>query len=384
MQRQILEGLLACFIVLVGTSRAQGPSVESPAPVYELVKNYTGQGFFDSFDFFSGTDLSSGFVQYQDLESANATGLAGFAESDDWEDVIYLGVDYQNITLGGRPATRLEGRDLFNHSLWVADIKHMPGGICGVWPAYWLLGEGEAWPAAGEIDIIEGINEQTNNLMVLHTNNAVSVANLTTTPGSTSAAKRDTQNQMTGTFTSLDCNPGVGCVVSSSWNSYGPGYNAEGGGVVVTEFTGEAIKIWNFPRNSIPQDLIDGNPDPTAAVNGSLSWGAPEASFVNDNASTSFDDHFFNLKIIFNIDFCGPWLDPLWNSSGCASLAPTCEQYVANHPSAFEDAYWAIGGVQIYQPVSSNSSSTPAETNSTSASVERTAPRRHLRDIKPY
>jgi hypothetical protein len=47
--------------------------------------------------------------------------------------------------------------------------------ICGVWPAFWTVGMPPDWPAHGEIDIIENINEQTVNQETLHTNSGCNI-----------------------------------------------------------------------------------------------------------------------------------------------------------------------------------------------------------------
>ena len=61
------------------------------------------------------------------------------------------------------------------------------------------------------------------------------------------------------------------------------------------------------------------------------------------------DDHFKNLKIVFDTTFCGDWAGNTWNESSCASLAPTCEEYVAKNPQAFKDSYWAVNTLQVFQ-----------------------------------
>ena len=47
-----------------------------------------------------------------------------------------MGVDYKNVASGrGRPSVRIETKKSYQHGLFVIDIAHMSGGICGTWPA---------------------------------------------------------------------------------------------------------------------------------------------------------------------------------------------------------------------------------------------------------
>lgn len=42
------------------------------------------------------------------------------------------------------------------------------------------------------------------------------------------------------------------------------------------------------------------------------------------------------------------WAGNVWGSSGCASLASSCNAYVAGNPGAFGPAYWSINSVKTY------------------------------------
>jgi beta-glucanase (GH16 family) len=53
---------------------------------------------------------------------------------------------------------RLTSKNSYTHGLVILDLAHMPGGVCGTWPAFWMVGPN--WPNSGEIDIIEGVNSQ--------------------------------------------------------------------------------------------------------------------------------------------------------------------------------------------------------------------------------
>ena len=305
-----------------------------------MAENYTGPDFFDHFDFFSDPDPTHGFQKYQDMDSANQTGLAGFVANKDAPNSIYLGVDATAVGQNGRPSTRIQSIDRFNHSLHIADIKHMPGGVCGTWPAYWLTGYN--WPYGGEIDIMEGINLQSTNKMVLHTKAHLLMAN-TSDP---SVAPNGMHAQ--GTMDFLDCSSDVegnpGCGASGANGSYGTEFNNNGGGVLVTEYTPEYISIWNFGRNEVPNDTFTGTPNPTT-------WRDPDAHFMTADG-TLLTDHFTDLQIVLNIALCGDWTNGQWATSECAALAPTCQDYVANNPAAFLNSFWLLGGIQVYEPVS--------------------------------
>jgi hypothetical protein len=66
--------------------------------------------------------------------------------------------------------------------------------------------------------------------------------------------------------------------------------------VYATEWTSTSIKIWHFPRNSIPQDIANKKPDPST-------WGAPQAIFGDSGnpASCDIGASFYNMSIVLNI-----------------------------------------------------------------------------------
>ena len=113
---------------------------------YVLEDDYTANGnFFDQFDFFNGSDPTHGYVDYVDRDYAEYAGLIGNNYGK-----IYIGVDHTNVVgKGGRPAVRIESTKTYDSGLIVIDIEHMPGGICGTWPAFWMFGPN--WPKNGEI-----------------------------------------------------------------------------------------------------------------------------------------------------------------------------------------------------------------------------------------
>lgn len=113
---------------------------------YVLEDDYTANGnFFDQFQFFNGSDPTHGFVDYVERDYAESAGLI----KNDYGKV-YMGVDHTGIASNsGRPAVRIESTKTYDSGLVVIDIEHMPGGICGTWPAFWMFGPN--WPKNGEI-----------------------------------------------------------------------------------------------------------------------------------------------------------------------------------------------------------------------------------------
>ena len=145
---------------------------------------------------------------------------------------------------------------------------------------------GPDWPDDGEIDIIEGVNTNTNNAMTLHTSDGCTI---------------DDDADYTGTLTTDNCyvdaagqSDNAGCdIQDSSDDSYGTGFNDVGGGVFATEWTSDYIQIWFFAAGSVPSDITDGAPDPTG-------WGEPSAQFEGDCDIT---EHFVDLQIV-SITIC--------------------------------------------------------------------------------
>lgn len=140
---------------------------------------------------------------------------------------------------------------------------------------------GPDWPKGGEIDILEGVNEQTQNALTLHTNAGCAITN---------------NGGFLGALNTPNCDgnaPGqannAGCqIAASATNTYGAGFNANGGGVYATEWTSSAISIYFFPRGSIPSDISSGNPNPS-------SWGKPLAQF---QGGCDIDSHFKDQQIV--------------------------------------------------------------------------------------
>ncbi|KAI1779602.1 glycoside hydrolase family 16 protein [Hypoxylon cercidicola] len=329
---------------------------------YSLATHYGGQGLLDSFSFFTGIDPNNGFVDYQSKENAIANNLVSV---DNEYGSVRLGVDSSTTYLTndtGRPSVRLTSQDSFTHGLFIADIYHMPASTCGIWPAFWAFNNqdnGTNWPEGGEIEIIEGANTVQRNLYSAHT----------------TAGCQAPDSGFSGEQRSLDSSKSpenLGCNYASptaDTTSYGDAFNAEGGGVYALEWDSEALKIWHFSRSTIPDNIVyshSESPDPST-------WGPPQAVF--GGSSCDADTYFFNMSLVFNINFCGDYAGNLWGKADqCNQLASTCEEFVAGNPSSFSEAYWDINFIDVYQfgPLT-NTTIPPLSPNTTSSTTTTTS-----------
>lgn len=236
---------------------------------------------------------------------------------------------------------RIQSQFSFNGGLVILDSVHMPTG-CGTWPAFWT--NGPTWPVTGEIDIVEGVNDYTNNQATTHTDNGC------TLPTSNSSALGITGSIVGGTnCAALETNnEGCGFLASQS-NSFGAAFNSNGGGVHAMQWDDDGISVYFFPRNAIPSDISGGNPVPE-------SWGLPMAKWP---ASTCNPSQFFqDQAVVFDTTLCGDLGNAVWATAGSPGQAQscaqrtgvsTCEDFVRANGAALEQAYWEVKSVDIYQ-----------------------------------
>ncbi|KAI4160379.1 MAG: hypothetical protein LQ342_005790 [Letrouitia transgressa] len=298
-----------------------GGLVQLGLAAYSVKDDYSGDKFFDMFSFNTFDDPTHGYVNYVDKATAEAADLFNVSNG-----VATFGVDHTNVASGrGRTSIRLTSNTQYTHGLIIVDLAHMPGSICGSWPAFWMTGPN--WPNSGEIDIIEGVNSASSNQMTMHTSAGCSLAN-------------------------SDCQGNLGCSVKTNLQkTYGTDFNSNGGGVYATEWTSNSINIWFFGHGRYPPDVLGPNPNPG-------SWGNPTASFVG-GSGCDIDQHFINNNIVFDTTFCGDWAGEVFSQdSTCSAVASSCQDYVQNHPEAFAESYWAVNSLKVYtddgSPVQNN------------------------------
>ena len=79
---------------------------------------------------------------------------------------VFMRVDTTPTVSGNRRSVRITTQYSYTGGLVLLDAVHMPTG-CGTWPAFWS--NGPDWPTFGEIDIVEGVNDYSNNQATIHT-----------------------------------------------------------------------------------------------------------------------------------------------------------------------------------------------------------------------
>ncbi|KAG2128599.1 glycoside hydrolase family 16 protein [Suillus clintonianus] len=282
--------------------------------------------------FVVGSDPTGGNVIYQSQSDAQSKGLAYVNYCD---NSLILAVDSTStVAAGGKRAScsvRIISKQSYNGGLFVFDASYMPVG-CSTWPSFWTVGPN--WPLAGEIDIVEGVNNQDTNQMTLHTgtNQTCIVENM-----------QSTANRYTGQILGTNCystgHHDSGCgIEDTDTRSFGYGFNnAEGGVFALLWDNSTGMSMWHFARADIPADLIAQTPKPST-------WGTPAGFWSSQTCDMS--TNFYDQKMIIDTTICGDWAGGnAYSRSGCPG---NCTDMVANATN-YVDAKWIINYVAVYQ-----------------------------------
>ncbi|KAF9533566.1 family 16 glycosyl hydrolase [Crepidotus variabilis] len=305
---------------------------------------YEGQTFFEyasiitlrhaalmfycsSFNFFSAPDPTDGFVNFVNASTAFSQGLAYVASNG---TVVMQADDFTTLPLGTyRDSVRITSIKTYTTGLFILDLNKAPWG-CAVWPAFWTVGPN--WPAAGEIDVLEGVHDNQHNQITWHTANGCFLDPNATYTG---MIVQDNGTNNTDCYAELDSNSG--CAVTEwSTASYGPYFEAQGGGVIAMKWDENSISVWSFYRAAIPLDITAGTPNPST-------WGPPSATLLN--ATCNIDQYFANHSIVFDITFCGDWAGNSYATSGCPG---TCDERLID-PANFVNATWSINSLRVFR-----------------------------------
>jgi hypothetical protein len=306
-----------------GSTCTKPPSSNS---TYKLADLYQGSNFFEGWNFFTGNDPTHGNVKFVSQKDAQSQGLA-VVHSDN-TTVISVD-DTTTVPKGGiRNSVRISSKKSYSSGLFIADFGAMPAG-CGIWPAWWSAGPN--WPMSGEVDIVEGINNQKSNQYTLHSGSSNGTCTLD------KSATEDFTSNVLGTQCQSSNGHNSGCGFSDpDPTSFGQGFNNVSGGIFAHLWNNQGIKMWHFARNKIPSDITAKKPNPA-------SWPTPAAAWSSKTCDIS--NHFFDHALTIDTTVCGDWAGDAYASSGCPG---TCSDLVAD-PKNFVDAKWKINYIAVYQ-----------------------------------
>ncbi|KAF7291851.1 hypothetical protein MIND_01210300 [Mycena indigotica] len=308
-----------------------GPSSEG----YKLTNKLEGQAFLDFFNYDSGTGDNNGVANYV---NGVKEGLAYTSNGK-----VILSVDTEE-KVSSRKSLRMVSKKTYNakdQNLFVFDIKSMPS-VCGTWPAVWFTGAN--WPYDGEIDVVEGVNAYNKNIYSVHTGSGCSVSD-----SAVKSMSKVTLLEATGFSCDATTDPGACGFSDNSAATFGPGFNAAGGGVFALQFDTDGIKMWFFQAGSVPGDITSQAPAPS-------SWGAPKMAI---SPSTCDPTKFFHdLMMVVDTNLGGTFTEGVWGVDGAGGQQTSCKKqtgvntaadFVLNHGSKFGDgAHWEINGFYIY------------------------------------
>lgn len=334
-------------------------STSSSSSGYKHIAEFAHPTFFDDFTLYDQGDPTLGSITYVNRETAKKKELLGWVwYEDEKKSNAFVSLDHFGIN-SHRDSVRLVSKQTFDvGTLTVIDVQHIPTGPA-LWPAVWFLApssEGE-WPGAGEMDIMEWVNDRTYNAMTLHTG-----------PG---CVVEKSPDSYLGELENINCNTGsnnipgaLGCSIAAPKNysvngkkmaTAGPEFNKQGGGVYVHEWAEDGIAVWLFPRGDLPADLEAGKPNPKT-------WKQkPLAKWTGKGCD--FAKAFKPQQLVINIDLCGQWAGQDfpggWNK---------CNDYVTNTPKAFDEAFFDFASIKMYSL--NEAKSEPASVDVDAAAVE--------------
>ncbi|KAF7325178.1 GH16 domain-containing protein [Mycena kentingensis (nom. inval.)] len=346
------------MILLLLAALATYPQT-SPAAYFPLY-DFSGSTFFDGFDFYGAIDNTTwGNVSYVTAEDAAAESLAYINTAGN----AILRVDntstvLNTFTVQYRKSVRLTSKAAFDvGTLFVVDALHMPFG-CSVWPSIWLNGvleEGQVWPQAGEMDLVEAINLMERNQMALH---------------SYEGCVQPQNVAQLGTTLKHDCNDTTasGCTVAETKaNSYGPGFNNAGGGAFALQFDVAGVFMWFWSRADIPHSILESSADQSTGMS-LTDWGPPSAAYPAGPGGCNITQFFPAQRLVLDITLCGLWAGiPEIYAEDCKG---SCfADQIAGNGSNYADAYFEIAFIRTWTVSPGVAASAAASSASSSASA---------------
>jgi len=273
------------LFALMGVIKAESP--KSWTLKTDLI---TGKPFGFDFIVDNSSDFSQGLTKNLDAIDAELHGLISRKD-----DAMYIGVDFENILptdmSTGRESINLRSRSPLYEGLYIFEIKHMPSAACGLWSVIRLVD-----------DTLMGFEIAPQSMTFL-----------ATTPSEQC-------------FISKDSSPPI--ITEVPYTSFESAFNNANGGTYAIEWKADVVSVWEWVRDDVPADVKNGtSPDPST-------WGPAWIQYKGNCQQ--------RLHIQIWTTFCAPWAQNDYYNSTCFRTAPICTHYVAQNPSAFQDAYVSI------------------------------------------
>ncbi|KAH8828333.1 glycoside hydrolase family 16 protein [Flagelloscypha sp. PMI_526] len=325
---------------------------------YALSNSYVGFDFFEGFKWETFDDPTHGRVNYIDQQTAKAQNLSWASD----HKFVMRADSYmvlEPVGPRGRDSVRITSHEYWGDSVIILNLSHMPEGW-GTWPAFWTLSKRGPWPAGGEashIDIIEGVNMNSDNLASLHT---TGLSNPALIPSilllrNTASCSMDVVRTQGGDAVSNDCdvavnhNQGCGTTFTNKPNSYGSSFNSNGGGWFALHRSEESgISIWFWANNldTAPSEI---RREDVPLIN-PKQWGEPDAFFPTSSQNCDYNDHFDDHQIIFDLTFCVRATGQAILTRNQEVPGADCVDFVNTQPQEFAEAYWEINSLRVYEP----------------------------------
>jgi len=281
--------------------------VQRPAasyPSYGKVWSAEGMSFFDNWNF-EWEDVNHGAAEYLLYPEAKS---AGVVEEYDNHAILRAGKASPKYQWK-RQSAKITTKKTWKYFLMAMKFTHVPYG-CGVWPALFTLAPGAAWPAGGEVDILEYVNDGPSQSS-FHTGEQCTLnQKATNVYGYEKDYNRMDYNCYTHYPKLLGCAPNKWVRSGQAW--------ANSPGVVAMEWTEDALKLFFIPEGSIPADLNSDAPRPDQ-------WEQWLFSYYPFKESGCSADVMQAQQIIMQIGFCGDWASKVWGDSGsCKGVVQGC------------------------------------------------------------
>jgi hypothetical protein len=127
--------------------------------------------------------------------------------------------------------------------------------------------------------------------------------------------------------------------------------------------------MWSFRQSDELLGALNADSPNTSAL------GQPTFSTAGGKGGCDIGSHFVeNQRIVINLDFCGvAGDDGYWPYTGTGKTKVSCWDWVANNPTAFEDVFFEVNSIKIYEAVEGSTGSTSSASGSASRSASATA-----------